>query len=60
MLDVRCDRCEREIMRPGALIFNPPSNETLLVEKYHICVDCWPTIVAMLNDKPQDKHETRA
>jgi hypothetical protein len=48
MLKLKCDRCQRELSEPGALIFSPPTGEAWLVEKYHICADCWPAIVAPL------------
>ena len=32
---------------PGALAFSPPDKKVvdkMVVDKYHICVDCWPEI----------------
>lgn len=38
-------------MQPGALIFSPPTAGTLMVEKFHICADCWPAVAEMIKDK---------
>ena len=48
MLQLQCDMCHRDLQEPGALIFSPPTDETLLVEKYHVCAYCWPAVVALL------------
>jgi len=48
MLKLECDLCHRELKEPGALIFSPPTNEAWIVEKYHVCADCWPAIVALM------------
>jgi DNA-directed RNA polymerase subunit RPC12/RpoP len=44
MLDLKCDQCGRELQEPGALVFSPPKGQGWLVEKYHLCVDCWAQI----------------
>jgi hypothetical protein len=48
MLKLECDLCHQELKEPGALIFSPPTSEAWIVEKYHVCADCWPAIVALL------------
>jgi hypothetical protein len=47
MLDLKCDKCGAQLQQPGALAFSPPREEASLVEKYHLCVDCWLQISAM-------------
>lgn len=39
-LEIKCDKCKKELDVPGGLIFSPPdnSNQTL---KIHICIDCF-------------------
>jgi hypothetical protein len=54
MLELRCDVCGRELQKPGALIFSPPTQEAWIVEKYHVCADCWPTVVALFKDEAAD------
>jgi hypothetical protein len=53
MLELKCDKCGQELRHPGALVFSPPTSETWLVEKYHVCVECWPTVLAALQAVPQ-------
>ena len=56
MLELKCDRCGRELSEPGALVFSPPTNEAWVVNKYHVCADCWPTVMSILEAaaKPQE------
>jgi hypothetical protein len=61
MLAIRCDRCQSELTEPGALVFSPPTAETWLVEKYHVCAKCWLELAALLKlVKPESnfKHVT--
>jgi hypothetical protein len=53
MLELKCDMCGRELRLPGALIFSPPTSEVWIVEKYHICAECWPAVSAMLTETPE-------
>ena len=48
MLELKCDICHNKLQNPGALIFSPPTMEAWIVEKYHICPNCWPTVMALL------------
>jgi hypothetical protein len=50
MLELRCDKCGGELREPGALIFSPPTTKQWLVEKYHVCADCWPAVLALLKE----------
>lgn len=40
-----CDRCGKDLDKPGALVFGPPG---LLgpgaCEKIHVCFECWPIV----------------
>jgi hypothetical protein len=57
MLELKCDLCDQELQEPGALIFSPPTNEVWLVEKYHVCADCWPTVAALLKVEQGDSSD---
>jgi hypothetical protein len=59
MLELKCDMCGRELAAPGALVFSPPVNEGWLVEKYHVCADCWPEVVALLKEKAGEAGNVR-
>jgi hypothetical protein len=48
MLELKCDKCGRELNQPGALLFSPPTGNGWLVEKYHLCHDCWLATVALV------------
>lgn len=39
MLDLKCDKCGKDIKVPAALVFSPPKGKRVI--KYHICFDCW-------------------
>jgi hypothetical protein len=54
MLELRCDVCQRELQEPGALVFSPPTTDAWIVEKYHVCKNCWPTILGLLKDEEED------
>lgn len=45
----RCDRCLKELKRPGALIFSPP-NQHGECTKSHICVECHGGLVVWVSD----------
>jgi hypothetical protein len=44
-----CDRCHRELLAFGAILFSPPDADSQ-VKKYHICVDCYRDIVGEFTD----------
>lgn len=54
MLEIRCDICRKELQQPGALIFSPPTSDGWLVEKYHLCADCWLEVAGLLNRQKID------
>ena len=53
VLELQCDICNRTLQEPGALIFSPPPKESWIVEKYHVCIDCWP-VAALLKRQTSD------
>jgi hypothetical protein len=60
MLNLKCDKCGRELSQPGALLFSPPTGEGWLVEKYHLCQDCWLATIALVRPVRQpDRGEQR-
>ncbi len=59
MLKLECDKCHQELSRPGALIFSPPTDDAWLVEKYHICTDCWAAVMALLKGESLDRGTSR-
>lgn len=41
-ISVICSMCDKELDEPGALILSPPTPQSPhLVEKAHVCVNCW-------------------
>jgi hypothetical protein len=51
MLKIKCDKCHSELQEPGALMFSPPTTESWVVEKYHLCAKCWAELAALLKCK---------
>jgi len=39
-----CDRCKKELDDFGALLFSPPSGNTM--KKFHICKKCYDDIIS--------------
>jgi hypothetical protein len=60
MLEIQCDRCHSELKQPGALIFSPPTGQAWLVEKYHVCADCWEDVAALLKTDKRSEPTQRA
>jgi hypothetical protein len=54
MLEIQCDKCGKELQKPGALIFSPPTGDGWLVEKYHLCADCWLRVAELINRRTFD------
>ena len=54
MLELRCDICKVNLQEPGGLIFSPPTTESWVVQKYHVCTECWPEVVALLHKQLPD------
>lgn len=50
MISVKCIKCGKELDKQGGLLFSPPNTETSpnLVEKRHLCVDCYWLIIQEL------------
>jgi len=45
-IDVKCDRCLKDLTEPGALVLSPPFGveppiDGMVVSKLHICGTCW-------------------
>lgn len=38
-MTIICNKCNKELDRPGALLFSPPYGK--IVYKYHICIECY-------------------
>ena len=55
MISVKCIRCKKELDNQGGLLFSPPNNTSLshygLVEKHHLCIDCYWIIKKELEEK---------
>lgn len=54
MLELQCDICKRNLQEPGGLIFSPPTTESWVVQKYHVCTECWPEVVSLLEKQMPD------
>lgn len=53
MVIIECDKCLKELKKPGALVFSPPSPEECqghIVNKMHLCVECWKIIDKIINE----------
>ena len=37
----KCDICNKNLKKFGALAFSPPKKSKNNVKKYHICKKCW-------------------
>jgi hypothetical protein len=51
MFKLICRRCGKSLKQPGALVFSPPKENLWakgLVEKYHLCLDCWDILLCWL------------
>jgi hypothetical protein len=59
MLELKCNRCGDELKEPGALVFSPPTGDGWLVEKFHLCVDCWSLVSGQLKARSQSKDPER-
>lgn len=44
MLKLKCERCKRELVEPGGLLFTPPDLNNQC-RKIHLCVECCKEIV---------------
>jgi hypothetical protein len=42
-----CDKCKKELDDFGALLFSPPDRESN-VKKFHLCKDCYNSLVQKL------------
>lgn len=49
MLKVKCDKCKKQLNKPGALIFSPPGIENNVL-KFHICLACYSRLVDWLTE----------
>lgn len=61
-LKVVCVCCRIVLDVPGAIVIGPPKDPTELIShppKFHVCVDCWPTIEARLLMWPTAPDGTR-
>lgn len=48
-LEIDCYMCGERITEPGALVFSPPDG--METTKYHICKDCWPSVMYMMDKR---------
>lgn len=48
MIKPTCDKCNKELIDFGALLFSPPENN--MVKKYHICKNCYTEIKELFID----------
>jgi len=49
-----CSVCDTKLEKPGAVLLSPPikANKEMsvtTVQKYHICITCWPKLVRAMN-----------
>jgi len=44
---LKCDKCNKELAKPGALLFSPP-NKKSIVRKFHLCIKCYGEMLKAL------------
>ncbi|MGD9723933.1 MAG: hypothetical protein AB7O59_20505 [Pirellulales bacterium] len=57
MLELKCNRCGATLTRPGALVFSPPVGQEWLVEKYHVCAECWTALRRQIQADGEENRE---
>jgi len=63
-MKLKCDICKKIIKQPGALVFGPPiltSDKPFytIVDKIHVCVECWKWLTKTLVIKSKKKDGER-
>lgn len=53
-MTLSCSICHQDFDTPGALVFSPPSAESL-VRKYHVCTDCFYFAIIPLFSGPEEE-----
>lgn len=48
MLKIKCDKCNKELDKQGALVFSPPCNSKVL--KWHLCIECHRSLVEWIKN----------
>lgn len=56
-ISLQCDRCGKELLVPGALVFSPPFGIHKVI-KLHICVDCWSDFWAIWMENDNGNQQT--
>lgn len=57
MIKIKCDKCNKELDKTGALIFSPPAYygitevESYKVMKFHICRSCYSKLCDWMEAK---------
>ena len=51
MIKPICDKCNKELLEPGAILLSPPDKKGW-VRKYHICVGCYKEIKPTQKQSP--------
>jgi len=52
VLKFKCQACDKELERAGALLFSPPINNMTL--KHHLCEDCYDKAISYFNKLRND------
>ena len=51
MLDIICLKCGNKLNEPGGLLFSPPKYiDSIQVNKTHLCIKCYKTIIDWVVD----------
>ena len=51
MIKVRCEKCGKMLIEPGALIFSPLIDGSVL--KFHICKHCYSLLCNWMEDEDE-------
>jgi hypothetical protein len=49
MIKIECDACERELVKPGALLFSPPTKNNDC-KKMHLCNVCYMDVLDKMDE----------
>jgi len=44
MLNIKCDKCKKEIDEKGAILWSPPNNDEMC-KKIHLCTKCYKIVM---------------
>ena len=49
MIAVKCDKCNKEIIKKGAILWSPP-DEKEMCKKTHLCIMCYADVLKYIEE----------